>query len=58
MWELIASQSENFRVFVTPFTLSKANQCIGLPNKCNDVGQLCSVCFSILQKIDKYLTQP
>ena len=23
MWELSASQSENFRVFVTPFTLSK-----------------------------------
>ena len=26
MWELIASQCENFRVFVTPFTLSSLGQ--------------------------------
>ena len=25
MWELSASQSENFRVFITPFTLSNFN---------------------------------
>ena len=26
MWELSASQSENFRVFVIPFTLSRFNK--------------------------------
>ena len=26
MWELSASQSENFRLFVTPFTLSRPKE--------------------------------